>query len=121
MINVTNQDVVRRALEVLGVIGSGQPTPAEDFEKVFINMQGAVSWLAERRVVDLESEIEANEIPAQFFDPLSMIVASKVAPAYGLGGEMYINLKALADQAEREIAQMRPYSWRKQPATAEYF
>ena len=121
MISVSNRDVVTRALEMLGGIGAGQSVPAEDFEKVFKSLRGAVAWLNERRVVDLISAVEADEIPAQYFDPISMISAFKSAPSYGLGGEIYAGLKALSDEAERDIAQMKPYSWRKQPTTNEYF
>ena len=121
MINVSNLDVVTRALQMLGVIGAGQPVPAEDYETVLKSLKGAVAWLNERRVVDLVSYVEANEIPAQYYDPLGMITAYKAAPSYGLGGDTLAAFKALSDGAESDMAQMKPYSWRKSPTTAEYY
>jgi hypothetical protein len=81
----TRTDLIRRALDHLGVTATGQAVSAEDQESVDGAVDGVLAELAAREVVYIA---DSNAIPTEWFECLSLCLADAISPAYGAAGSL---------------------------------
>jgi hypothetical protein len=94
----TRDDIIRRALLMLGVLGAGQPVPAEDAEK--IDLDAVAEQLAGERVIDLVQWVKAGELPLAVYMPFAGVVAAHHATSFNLPADA---LAALEAQSRRTL------------------
>ena len=70
-----------QALINLKVIGSGQSPDADDGAAVDGKIDGLLGELESRGIVSVPDD---DAIPAEFFNPLSELLANECAPAFGM-------------------------------------
>lgn len=117
----SNTDIIRMALEILGVIGAGQAVEAEDHDRVLGVMSGTVATLDARHVGNFVAFFQANEIPDEFYMPVATLVARDASASYGFGGSDLMALQARGDDAEITIRAIYPSERGAQPVETEYF
>ena len=79
----TRRDLVDAALANLGILAAGQTADAEDFEAVDDHVEPLLAWLENAEILDLDN---VDEIPLEFFSPLSVLLADDAALEFGLTG-----------------------------------
>ncbi|MDR1828419.1 MAG: hypothetical protein LBR29_08830 [Methylobacteriaceae bacterium] len=118
---VSTGQIIRRTLEILGVVGAGQTVSAEDDRLVRETLTAAAATLAARGIVDVEADCAADAIPDDVVLPLAAVVARWAAPAYGFGGTDLAALKMLADEAEADLRSRPDTSGDPAPVRVKYF
>lgn len=76
----TRAQLVAMALDDLLVVGAGQSAEDEDIEKVDSRFDGLMGELSSRGICTIADE---NEIPIEWTGPLSELLASECAKAFG--------------------------------------
>jgi len=117
----TKAMLIKRTLEVLGLLGSGQSVSAEDAESIGGTISGVVAMLQVKRVISLTSELSADAFPDELLLPLATIVARHAAASFGLSGQDLAAIKLLSDDAEDDIRAMFPSERGGQPTPGTYF
>ena len=79
----TRNDLVNEALANLGILAAGQNAAAEDFEAVDGKIDAMVAWLEAVNIVDVD---DIDAIPAEWFNPLAVLLADEAALMFGLSG-----------------------------------
>lgn len=79
-ITKTRDQLVDRALEKLGVVGSGQSAEAEDQARVDSVVDATLGDLAARRIIYVANE---DAIPVEWFEWLADLLADNVAEDFG--------------------------------------
>jgi hypothetical protein len=79
----TRRELVNEALEQLGIVGAGQTPNAEDFETVDHKVDQLVLYL---EAIDLVSIEDIDEIPAEIFQALAVLLADECALKFGMPG-----------------------------------
>ena len=82
--NRTRRALVTEALINLGVLAAGQQPDAEDFEAVDNKFNPLLARLEQQDILDLDNTVD--EIPAEFFGPLAVLLAQESALMFGLPG-----------------------------------
>ena len=82
--NRTRRELVAEALINLGVLAAGQQPDAEDFEAVDNKFNPLIARLEQQDILDLDNTVD--EIPAEFFAPLAILLADDSALMFGLPG-----------------------------------
>ena len=118
---VTKTQIIRRVLEILGVVGAGQTVAPEDHQSVEETLRAVIASLDSRYIVSLRSEFAADEFPDDLMLPLATIVARHAAPSFGFAGQELAALKMLADDAELEICAQLQSGRGVQPTPGTYF
>jgi len=80
----TRRELVTEALVNLGVLAAGQQPDAEDFEMVDNMYEPMVAWLEAAQIIDMDNTVDA--IPAEWFNPLAVLLADEAALGFGLPG-----------------------------------
>jgi len=117
----TREQVIKKALMILGVIGAGQSVSAEEYETGDVGLRSAVALLSARRVISLEAEYEEQEFPEEIMLPLSRILAYQIAADFGMGGNDLAGIMLTAQDAETDIRAMYDTGRGVQPTPADYF
>lgn len=94
----TRADLVNEVLEDINEAGTGQPTSAEDYDKVLNSLDDVFANLLGRNVV---LQPIGDEIADEQFAPLTAVVIGRHARAFGLGSDP--NIKAEADAGEKQL------------------
>ena len=118
---LTRTQIIRRVLEILGVVGAGQTVAPEDHQSVEETLRAVVASLESRHIVSLRCEFEADEFPEDMLLPLATIVARHAGPSFGFAGQELAALKMLADDAELEICSQLQSGRGVQPTPGSYF
>lgn len=119
--SVTKNQLIRRVLEVLGVVGAGQTVSAEESVNIEETLRAVLASLDARGIVSLLAHLEADDIPEEIVLPLSAIVARHAAASFGFGGDELAALKIMADEAEQDIMSVRQTERGVEPSYASYF
>ena len=119
--SVSKTQIIRRILEILGVIGAGQTVSAEESLTVEETLRAVVASLDARGIVSLFSHLEGDDFPEEIVLPLSAIAARHAATSFGFGGDELSALKMLSDDAEQEILSIRMTERGMEPSAASYF
>lgn len=119
--SLSKTQLIRRTLEILGVVGTGQSVSAEDHQCVKETLEAVIASLDRRHIVSLVSHMAADEFPDEIILPLSAIIARHAAPSFGFGGQELGALKMLADDAEQEILSLAVTERGTEPMTSSYF
>ena len=114
----TKADLISEALAILNVAQSGQPLPQETYNRVEQKLTSIVEELNARDVAAVP-DLEAVQIA--MFLPLAEIVAARVAPDFGVVGEEYAGLLAMASDAERRLRHIVAPKKSWQPLDVEWF
>lgn len=80
MASRTEQDMVRRALSIIGVVNVGADIAAEDYEVARQSFETLCAELEARKVLYVP---DRNAIELRYFEPLAQILAQRLAPDYG--------------------------------------
>jgi hypothetical protein len=83
MATKTRNDLVNQALRNLGVLAAGQTADAEDFQAADGHIDQVIASLSARDIVTVDDD---DAIPAEWFDPLAVLVADDAAMEFGLAG-----------------------------------
>ena len=79
----TRRELVVAALANLGILAAGQDPAAEDFDAVDDHVDPLVAWLEATDILDID---DIDQIPPEWFSPLSIILADDAALEFGLPG-----------------------------------
>lgn len=80
----TQNDLITRVLDIVGVLSVGQPIDPEDYAKVQSNLDSWVRKLAADEIVTIA---DVNNIPSLWFEDTAAIIAGLVAPSFGITGQ----------------------------------
>ena len=80
----TRNDLVNEALMNLGVLAAGQSPDAEDFQAVDGKVDALYARLEAQDLIDLDNTVD--EIPAEIFNQLAVLLADDAALEFGLPG-----------------------------------
>ena len=83
MANKTRNDLVNQALSNLGVLAAGQNPSPEDFQAVDDHVDQVVESLNARDVIYIP---DSDDIPPEWFGPLTVVLADDAASEFGLPG-----------------------------------
>lgn len=114
----SRRDLVLRTLDVLGVSAVGQSPAAEDIAAVDAQVDAVLGKLAGLEVVYVA---DADEIPAEFFNPLADILAFAVCVDFGIGDAEKATMQANDAQARADLRFMNRGRPTGQRMVAEYF
>jgi hypothetical protein len=79
----TRTDLIRQALQELGLLASGQTPPPEDSEAVDEHVDGVLAMLSRRDIVTVD---DVDDIPEEWFLPLATILGDASASSFGMAG-----------------------------------
>jgi len=94
----TRRDLVDRALDVLGVLASGQAPATEDVARVDGYVDTTIADLLDRDVVYIP---DSEEIEEGVFDDLAKVLANNCREGFGLASDPA--LPAIAAAAENKL------------------
>lgn len=114
----TRDDLVRKALDVLGVAAVGQPVETEDYDKVNGEVDTLIDALSELEIVYV-GDIDA--IPNAWFKALADILAEECKSEFGLTAEDVVRLEAARTTAEGRLRVMNRGKPTGEPAKNDYF
>jgi hypothetical protein len=77
----TREDLILEALDILGVLSTGQPAEVEDINRVGARVESTMAKLSGLEIVTV-GDVEA--IPDEWFDDLAAILAHCVMNKFGL-------------------------------------
>ena len=100
----TRTDLIRRALDHLGITATGQSVSAEDQASVDGAVDGVLAELAMREVVYVA---DSDAIPTEWFEALSLCLADAISPAYGAAGTLTALVIAPMTGAEDRLRLMQ--------------
>lgn len=80
----TQNDLITRVLDIVGVLSVGQPIDPEDYAKVANNLDTWARKLAADEIVTIP---DVNAIPSVVFEDVAAIMAGLVAPSFGITGQ----------------------------------
>lgn len=109
----TEQDMVRRALSIIGVVNVGADIAAEDYEVARQSFETLCAELEARKVLYVP---DREAIDLRYFEPLAQILAQRIAPDYG--AEQAVEKIALY---EGVILQMAPVLRLPEIGAVDYF
>ncbi|MDP4022954.1 hypothetical protein Q8W71_09995 [Methylobacterium sp. NEAU 140] len=112
------EDLVQRVLARLGEVGFGQTAEPEARARVSDALDGILDEMELDRVYDFAS---SSEIPGAAMDPLSAIVASRLADDFALSSEEATLLAARAQGAEMRLRRYRALSSSRTYTRGHYF
>jgi len=96
-------DLIKMALQHVKAVAAGQPVSAEDNQLVSDRLAGIFAELAAREICYVP---DLDDVPDEWAEALSLIVAKHVAPAFGLAGSELSDIVALAGDAEGRLRVM---------------
>lgn len=100
---VSKTQIIRRVLEILGVVGTGQSISAEEYKCVLDTLEAVVASLEKRNLISFSAALSADEFPEEYALPFAAIIARHSAPSFGFGGQELAALKMMSDEAEADI------------------
>lgn len=109
----TRADLVNQALSNLGVLGAGQTASTEDYDSVDSHVDQTFASLEARDIATIDNE---DEIPAEWFQALSSILADDAAAEFGTASN-----PALVLQAETTLRQINRGKPTYAPLRVDYF
>jgi len=109
----TRADLIASTLKLLNAIAAGQTPEPEDVAEVDAILDGKLDELNDREIIYLS---DYDEIDDKFIDPLAIILANTVAPAFGQPR----NPDSVAT-AERTLHAMKANSYVGQALQVDYF
>lgn len=115
----TPADVYDEALTAIGAVGAGQTASAEDTLVAKTAFRPLLEELAATDVVYIAvdpTDDDAEDIPEEYFLPLSKLLANEIAPHFGAAYDE--GLRQMLLMRMRRIAHSGPYGVTQQ---AEYF
>jgi hypothetical protein len=80
----TQNDLIIRVLDILGVLSVGQSIDPEDYAKVANNLD---SWVRKLAADEIVYVADTNNIPSLWFEDVAAIIAGLVAPSFGISGQ----------------------------------
>lgn len=80
----TQNDLITRVLDIVGVLSVGQSIDPEDYAKVANNLDTWARKLAADEIVTIP---DVNAIPSVVFEDVAAIMAGLVAPSFGITGQ----------------------------------
>lgn len=83
----TQRDVFNRALTLLGVVGTGQTPEVEDWQVCRDAWRGMLFELRALEVINLlthPTDEMLEEIPEEAFNAMAYLLASEIAPSFGV-------------------------------------
>lgn len=102
----SRNDLISRALQVLGAVAAGQSPASEDFDLINTNLDAALAQLAAERTVYVPNP---DEIDLEIFLPLATVVAGKFLEDFGLTANQTILAKiAEAEGTLKKMGSTRP-------------
>jgi hypothetical protein len=116
--SVTEADFIRRVLEELNVLGTGQVVDSDDAAKVKARLSTTFADLSARGVVTVTDIAQADDA---LINPLVAAVAARCARAFAIAGSELAEIVALAEAAERAIRAMGNALDGRIAGGAEYF
>jgi hypothetical protein len=78
----TRTELVNAAAEILEVVGSGQPLDAEDGDTIDARIDPLLAELDARGVATIDFDSD-DEMRAEFFSPLSELLANEASLSFG--------------------------------------
>lgn len=115
----TRNDLVNQALRNLGILAAGQTADTEDFEAVDDHVDGTLAQLAVRDIVTI---VDDDDIPIEWMEALSVVLADAAAIEFGQAGiptsPEKPNPVGDAEALLREMNRGRPTG---EPQRGEYF
>lgn len=81
MATKTRADLIKRVLELLGVVGAGQPIPPEEYNAVDGLVEEAVDSLALKHVINID---DIGAIEPAVFQPLARWIANMGGAPWGV-------------------------------------
>lgn len=119
MARYTQDDLIGRVLTRYGEVGFGQSQEPEAHKRVRDALPGILEELA---LDEIYAFPLSENVPGAAMDPLSAIVASRLADDFGLSGEEAV---LLGQKEQGAIARLRRYraapAFNEQPARPDYF
>jgi hypothetical protein len=100
----TRDELIEAALGELQILAAGQAATSEDSEVIDGFIDPMVAQLAARETVYIG---DISEIPLEWFQPLSVILADMAKIRFGLTGEGAATVRAAALQAEEALLFMQ--------------
>lgn len=85
----TQNDLITRVLDIMGVLSVGQSIDPEDYAKVQSNLDSWVRKLAADEIVYIA---DVNNIPSVWFEDVAAIIAGLAAPSFGITGQDLVDL-----------------------------
>lgn len=99
----TRAELIEAALGELQIVGAGQSAGTEDSEALDGYVDTMVANLAAREIVYIG---DISEIPLEWFQPLSIILADMAKIRFGLMGQEAVDMRTAALQAEESLLYM---------------
>lgn len=92
--------LINNVLFILGVLSAGQPTAAEDYAAVDTRVDTVLADLNARVIATVAN---TAQIPAAWFDAISVIVANVCKEKYGVTGDEAVKLATEVQLAEAKL------------------
>lgn len=109
----TQEELVERALGILGAASSADGTAPEDQVAVAARVGPLLARLQSRRVLFVAS---LDEIEDDVFEPLARLLAEEVAPGFGRASDA-----TALDLWTAELIRLAPPLQSRRPARPDYF
>jgi hypothetical protein len=108
----TRGDLVNRALNMLGAVGSGQTASAEDVTLVDGLLNPTLAELRGRKVIvvgnpGVPGNMTSGGFDDAFYLPLAAALAKAAAPDFGLAGGALADLYSMAVDGENRLRAMQ--------------
>ena len=97
----SRSNIIEGALQILNVVGVGQPVSAED--NAVVDIDAAAEYLASRRITDIVNQVQDGELDEQWFIPFCEFVAAKYGMRFGKSFAEMKTLEASALEDLRDI------------------
>lgn len=108
----TRTDLINEALDLLGVVGTGQVPSAEDRAVIDNKIEPKLAELARREIVYVP---DTDAIDDEIFDALATLLAEEAGPKFGRPRDLGARL-----EAEARLIEMQGGS-KPETVSAEYF
>ena len=112
----TRRELVDRALDVLGVLASGQVPEVEDVARLDGYVETTIEDLLERDIIDIP---DPEEIELSIFDDLAKVLANNAREGFGLANDP--RLAATAQAAEKRLLEKSWIAPTYKPLKTQYF
>ena len=99
----TRADLVNQALSNLGILAAGQTADTEDYDAVDSHVDQMFASLEARDIATIDNE---DQIPAEWFQALSALLADDAAAEFG--GQSNPGLVLMSENTLREINRSKP-------------
>jgi len=109
----TREDLVKRALQKLRVIGAGQPAEAEDYQLVDAALPSVLKELSSRNVYPYG---DPDQLEDDAFEHLATCLAQACADDFGVGPDEAVRIRA-----ENRLREITAETLSYQPLRTDYF